>query len=254
MAAMACGGASTARQAEKSSKQYDLAVGLHQEGNTPGAFKTLFRAIDLDPDNARAHLLLGNLFLINRADNPKSYDERSEKHFLEVLRIENDEEKREHPLSSEARNGLGVLYIHQGKYDAALEVLQLAVDDLFNRQAHTAWGNIGLAHIQNKRYDSAIEALQRSVKLQPAFCVGHYRLGEAYAGQGNSQEAERALTRALEAHPRCDAFQDAWHLRGEARMKLGRREDARADFERCVELQKSTPAGQACARYLEATY
>ena len=68
------------------------------------------------------------------------------------------------------------------------------------------------------------------------------------------EDAERALTSAIEADARCASFQDAWHLRGETRMKLGGREDARADFERCVELAPQSEAGKACARYLEATY
>ena len=37
-------------------------------------------------------------------------------------------------------------------------------------------------------------------------------------------------------------------------MNLGTREDARADFERCVEIEASNDAGKACGRYLEATY
>jgi hypothetical protein len=37
-------------------------------------------------------------------------------------------------------------------------------------------------------------------------------------------------------------------------MKLGNRTDARGDFEHCLELGQNSEAGQACQRYLEATY
>ena len=52
----------------------------------------------------------------------------------------------------------------------------------------------------------------------------------------------------------CKSLQDAWHLRGETRAKLGRRQEAIADFERCVELSADSLAGRACQEYLEATH
>jgi tetratricopeptide (TPR) repeat protein len=64
-------------------------------------------------------------------------------------------------------------------------------------------------------------------------------------------QADEALTHALEVdRDECRALQDAWLLRGETRARLGRREEAIADFERCVELDANTEAGQACAGFL----
>jgi len=69
------------------------------------------------------------------------------------------------------------------------------------------------------------------------------------------ERAEDSLTRGLEvADESCQNLQDAWHLRGQARARLGRRDDAIGDFERCVELSASTPTGRACETYLEATH
>ncbi|MEZ4338247.1 MAG: tetratricopeptide repeat protein, partial [Sandaracinaceae bacterium] len=62
-----CGGISQ-EQAMRSQREYDLAVGLYGEQDTAGAFEHLLEAIELDPDNAEAHLLLGNLFMIVRQD------------------------------------------------------------------------------------------------------------------------------------------------------------------------------------------
>ena len=39
-----------------------------------------------------------------------------------------------------------------------------------------------------------------------------------------------------------------------AEGNLGMRDDARSDFERCVELDANNDAGKSCSRYLEATY
>lgn len=250
-----CAGATTHSKREQSVKQYELAVGLQAEGNFSGAFKTLFRAIELDPDNAAAHHLLGSLFLMKRDENPSRHDALSEKHFRESVRVEGEKDQPSKTMLADAYNGLGVLRIHQGRHDEAIELLREAVDvDLFNTRAYMAWGNLGWALQEKGQHDEARDALARAVKLNPGFCVGHYRLGKGYLDTEQFQDAEQFLTRAIEADERCGSFQDAWHLRGVARMNLGYRDDARADFERCVELAVATEAGRACSRYLEATY
>lgn len=236
----------------RSQKQYELAAGLQQEGNTPGAFKTLYKALEYDPNNAHAHLLLANLFLLNREDDPARYDAESEKHFRKVLEIQAGEHAAEELLPSQARNGLGVLMIHQGRLNEAIVELEAALSDLFNRDAYMAWGNLGSVYLEQRNYPKAIDSLTRAVRLRRDFCVGHYRLGRAYLATRDFERAEQSFTAAVEVDKRCDVFQDAWQLRGEARMNLGNREDARSDFERCVELQPKSDSGQACRRYLAA--
>jgi tetratricopeptide (TPR) repeat protein len=235
-------------------KQYELAIGLQQEGNLPGAFKTLYAAIELDEFNARAHLLLANLFLLNREDNTAKYDREAEAHFRKVVEIQATELRASENLAADAHNGLGVLYVHQGKFKEAIVELDTAVGDLFNRDAYMAWGNLGWAYNELQNYPKAIEALMRAVKLRRDFCVGHFRLAQAFLATKEHEKAEQSATAAIEGDRRCDSFQDAWLLRGQARMNLGHRDDAHADFERCVELQPKSDAGKACARYLEATY
>ncbi|MDD9939476.1 MAG: tetratricopeptide repeat protein [Myxococcales bacterium] len=251
----ACTTGTSADAHERSVKQYELAVGLQAEGNFPSAFKTLFKAIELDPDNANAHQLLANLFLMRRADNPDRHDPLAEKHFGEVLRIERGSDQPSKATIADALNGLGVLRVHQGRHDEAIVSFKEAIDeDLFNARAYMAWGNLGWAYAEKGDYQDSIQALRRAVGLNRGFCVGHYRLGKSFLATKAFSEAEQALTKALEVDERCASFQDAWHLRGAARMGLGYRDDARSDFERCIELAPSTEAGTACSRYLEATY
>jgi Tfp pilus assembly protein PilF len=251
---VACQAGVSPDNADRSMKQYELAVGLQLEGNQPGAFKTLYKALEYDPNNAKAHLLLAHLFLVSRDENPPRYDREAEAHFRKVLEIQSGEYGTQDSTASDARNGLGVLYIHQGRHQEAVKELDSAVADLFNRDAYMAWGNLGWAYLELHNYPKAIDALSRSVRLRRDFCVGHFRLGRAYLDTRDYAKAEQALTSAIEADPRCEVFQDAWHLRGEARMNLGNREDARTDFERCVELQPKSDAGKTCSRYLAATY
>ncbi len=251
---LACGGDISSEQARRSMTQYELAVGLNQEGNTPGAFRALANAVELDPRNARAHLLLGTLFLINREDDTADYDRKAERSFQEVLKIQAGEHAVAENLAADAHNKLGVLYIHEGRFSEAVRELETAVGDLFNRKAYMAWGNLGWAYSEMGKHKQALRALLQAIKLQPRFCVGYFRLGEVHAEMRDFEKAEKALTQAIEAHQGCSAFQEAWHLRGQVRAKLGERQDAIADLERCVELAPDSDAGQACARLLEKTH
>lgn len=242
----------SADDVNRSQKQFELAVGLQQEGNTPGAFKTLYKALEYDPDNAKAHLLLASLFLLNRDEDIARFDAQAESHFRKVIELQNNGKAGDDTLASQARNGLGVLYIHQGRLQEAIVELDSAISDLFNRDAYMAWGNLGWAYFELRNYPKAIDSLTRAVRLRRDFCVGHYRLGRAFLAMKDFEKAEHSFTAAVEADKRCDVFQDAWQLRGEARMNMGNREDARSDFERCVELQPRSDSGQACRRYLAA--
>jgi type IV pilus assembly protein PilF len=249
-----CGGGASVEDARRSVRQYELAVGLREEGNKAGAYRALYRALELDPENADAHLLLGNMFLIYREDSSAANDAKAEHHFGQALRLVSDRKDADENALSDARNGLGVLYLHQRRFDDAERVLREAAEDLFNRQAYLAWGNLGWVYFMRGDFPRAIEALKRAVDLHRHFCVGYYRLGRAHLSMGDFDQAEQAFTRAIEADSRCEPFQDAWYRRGEARANLGHRDDAIADFERCIALQADSEAGRACSRYIEATH
>lgn len=252
--ATACAGGGVAGSRERSLKQYELAVGLQAEGNQAGAFKTLHEALELDSNNERAHQLLASLYLLYRDDDVERYDKLAEEHFRKVIELQTAVDEPDKMLLADAYNGLGVLRIHQQEFEDAIKLLKQAVEvDPFNPSAYMAWGNLGWAYQEQGNLDEAQKALLRSVKLNGGFCVGHYRLGSIFLAKKAYEDAEQSLTQALEAHESCETFQDAWHLRGEARMNLGHREDARSDFERCVELAPKTEAGASCSRYLEAT-
>lgn len=260
--AAACGGPSE-DDVRRSVAEYDLGAGLLQEQNIAGAFQHLQEAVRLDPDHADAHLLLGNLFLF-RQDF-----ERSEHHFQEALRANEALGRAGRPaLNAEANNSLGVLYVHWQRYDDAVRVLREATGDLMNHRPYFAWGNLGWAYYEQQDYAQALPALQQSVQLNPTFCNGWFRIGQVHFAEGRAaatggaddtgresfERAEDALTRALEVEEEsCQRLQDAWRLRGETRARLGRRDDAVADFERCVELESDTEAGRACAAMLEST-
>lgn len=246
---LACGGPATAENAVRAQKEYELSVGLLGEQNVPAAFEHLFKAIELDPQNPEPHQLLGNLYLL-RGDLPSA-----ERELRESKRLAEKNTSYGPPFVAEVENSLGVVLVHQKRYDEAIELLRKTASDLLNRTPHLAWGNLGWAYLEKGQYTEAVSALTQSVRHQNRFCLGHYRLGQAYLALREFERAEEALTHCLEVpDPGCQNLQDGWHLRGQARARLGQREDAIRDFERCVELAAETDIGRACRGYLEATH
>lgn len=247
--APACGGPASAENALRAQKEYELSVGLLGEQNVPAAFEHLFKAVELDPRNPEPHQLLGNLYML-RGDLTKA-----EAELLESKALAEKNPAYGAPFVAEVENSLGVVLVHQKRYDEAIVLLRQTAASILSRTPYLAWGNLGWAYSEKGQYAQAIEALLQSVRQQPLFCLGYYRLGKAYLAVRDFEHAEDALTHGLEVPDEgCKSLQDAWHLRGEARAKLGRRQDAIADFERCVELSGESVAGRACQGYLEATH
>jgi type IV pilus assembly protein PilF len=246
---MACGGAASADNVVRATKEYELAVGLLGEQNVPAAFEHLFKAVELDRNNPEPHQLLGNLYML-RGDLAQA-----EQELLKSKALAEKNPSYGPPFVCEVENSLGVVMVHQRRYDDAIALLRTTAANILNRTPYLAWGNLGWAYSEKQQYKEAVEALLQSVRHQPRFCLGYYRLGKAYLELRDFERAEVALTHGLEVTDEgCKSLQDAWHLRGETRAKLGRRPEAIADFERCVELSADSLAGRACQEYLEATH
>ncbi|MGE0784508.1 MAG: tetratricopeptide repeat protein [Sandaracinaceae bacterium] len=247
-AVLGCAGGPSHDAVMRSEREYDLGRGLYGEGDVPGAFEHLLDAVELDPDNAEAHLLLANLFFLNRSDY-----ERAEHHFREALRAAEHSDQRA-GLPSDARNSLGVMYIHMERCQDAIEVLRASASDLMNHEPGLARANLGWAYIECGDRQAAIEVLTSAVQQAPQLCVAWYRLAQVRLSQDQLDRADEAVTRAVDVEdPTCQRMQAGWRLRGEIRARLDHRTEAIHDLERCVELSPDNEDGRACQRLLDST-
>jgi len=240
-------GGSGTPDGERSYREFQLAASLRDEGQTASAIEHLRKALDLDPDNAEAHLLLG-FIQMERRDYGSA-----EVHLSNAIKLL---EKRKGGSSTlaEARNIYGLCLIELQRYDEAIDVLRQSATDELNTAPHLAWGNLGLAQLQAGEYQEAVKSTMEAIRLEPRFCVGYYTLGQALWHLQQLPDAERALVSALGADPSCAndrRLQGAWRLRGEVRARLGHRRDAVADLERCVELDPYSNDGRMCQTLLQ---
>ncbi len=237
----------TTPDGERSYREFQLAASLRDEGQMAGAIQHLHKALDLDPNNAEAQLLLGFIQMERR-----DY-QNAEEHLSAAIKLLEKQEQGGSTLA-EARNIYGLCLMELERYDEAIVVLRESAADELNTAPHLAWGNLGLAQFHLGEYQEAVKSTMEAVRLQPRFCVGYYTMAQALWHLQQLQDAERALVSAIGADESCSndrRLQGAWRLRGEVRARLGHRQDAVADLERCVELDPYSNDGRMCQTLLE---
>jgi tetratricopeptide (TPR) repeat protein len=244
----ACSGVSE-EQRGRSQREYELAVSLYRdERNVRQALVALERAIQLNSENAEAHLLLGQLY-----GESELYD-RALPHLrraVEILRSQAAEDPERGAIYGEARNSLGAALVATGRAQEALPILRELAADVHYPSQHLAHANLGMAYLAMRQYRDAVRVLERAVAGRPDFCVGQYRLGEAYLHLEDYGRALEALDRALNSRATgCDRIQPALRARGEVHARLHQPDAARADFTRCRDLGPDTQDGRECASML----
>jgi Tfp pilus assembly protein PilF len=227
--------------ARMSEAEYDVARDLWLRQARPRqALDHALRAVELDDENADALHLVALLYLDFCRQN------------ADECRLKEAETMARKALAAkksfrEARNTLGVVLIHAGRFGEAIDVLKPLTQDILYTTPEIGWGNLGWAYLEKGVLDSAVDALKRSVAAQPLFCVGNYRLGLAHERRKEFALALEALTRALETQaPGCSNMQDAYLARARVHLEIGQNDEARADLTRCSELAPKSSAGEEC--------
>lgn len=226
---------------------YDVANDEFHKGRLREALAKVQEALKVDSDNADAEHLgaLVHLAFCSR-DTGTSDCRFDEAERLARGAVDDDPENRE------AKNTLGVILIHEKKFDQAIKVLKPLTADILYNSPQVSWGNLGWAYLEKGSYDEAIDALRRSVASQPAFCVGNYRLGLAYEKKKEIRAAREAFKRAVETdRPGCKKIQEAWEGLARSERHLGMLQDARSSYGQCVELAKDSPSRGRCATGLK---
>ena len=250
----ACGGRGAATPGvdpeRQSESEYDVARDYFFKNQPRLALDHCRKAVELDDQNAKALYFASaiHLFFCSGKLDLRDPDCRladAESYARRALTVE--------PNFREAKNTLGQILILEKRYPDAIAILAPLTKDPAFESSYLAWGNLGWAQVLAGQIDQGIESLKNSI-TEPRFCVGHYRLGVAYAKKGDFAAAEQSLTNALAVDSAdCKALQDAWQARADVRAHLGKVTEASADFERCRQISAETQTGKACVAALART-
>jgi adenylate cyclase len=194
------------------------------------------KAIELDPDYARAYASLAWTYLVEHAERWVGAEDQPLERALELAR----RGVRVNPASHSNHLALGQVCLSKGLHDEALEALETAIA----LNPNDADGYVFLAQALNRagRPDEAINLVERAQRLNPAAPHWYtWNLGIAYYLARRYEDAVAALRRGRPL----GAMAYRWLAASYA--QLGREQDANAAAE---EYLKRTP-GFSLASHLE---
>jgi len=143
--------------------------------------------------------------------------------------------KNKSPNASTAHNNLASVLYNEGKFDAAIQELNIAIQ-LKPDNAHAHYG-LGAVYAKLNRVDDAIYEYSVASKLNPSNAATHHHLGLAYAEKGQWDNSINSYKKALELKP--DYF-DTHLAIGVAYQKKKRPDRAISQFQAAVKLRPSS--------------
>jgi Flp pilus assembly protein TadD len=198
-------------------KAFNTAADLSEKRQFEQAVPVWKKAVELNPDDPRAHNNLGAALV------ETGHPEDALAEYRRSLELNGQ--------SSQAHNNLGSLMAQQGRIDDALAEFEKAVElNPDNGRAHC---NLGSALSEKGRTEEALEHLRKGVAIEPKFADGQNNLGAALARAGVLDEAVEHITKAVEMAPQSVEYRYNF---GRVLAAKGRFGDAAAQFERAASL------------------
>lgn len=152
-------------------------IEFFNDWNWPDAERDFRRAVDLNPNDAKAH----NLFALGLASRGR---------FAEAL-AESQRAVTLDPLSYLASNDAGVIFYAAHRYDEAVRCARRALElDAANTAAHAL---LGVAESGRRRYSAAIAEFDQALAGGERDSSNLGRMGYAYALAGNVEKAHALL-------------------------------------------------------------
>lgn len=211
---------------------YDLGALLHQERKYIEAVPVLKRAVELDPENLTARMMLARTYVF-------SYHELQIPNFVELTLEQLNYIIRKNPRFPGVHHHLALVYINTGEPAKALDELNTELRyDPANVQARLELGEMML---KLNQYHKAAEELLVAAKQAPQMPGIQFALAKAYKADGQTAKALEAARKCTELDPR---FADGHYLLGQLYRDTNQAELARRHFELFRQLKNPNPASR----------
>jgi len=149
-------------QPQNAGAHLELGLALAEAGEIDSAVEALKQATRLDRDSARAHMSLGVLLANETEDADGALAE-----FEEVIRIE--------PGNAEARANMGIVLIRKGATERAADVLDEATR--LDPQDRSAFNSLGAIRKQMGDYGAALAAFDHALQIDPDYALARVNRG-----------------------------------------------------------------------------
>jgi tetratricopeptide (TPR) repeat protein/tRNA A-37 threonylcarbamoyl transferase component Bud32 len=215
-----------------------------------GALEAIQAALKLDPDDPDVRISLAGMYagtgrideaisefraaLKRRPTNDGAHRQlaialRNQGRFDEALE-EYQQALAIRPNYFRNNSALGVFYYRRGQYAEAAIAFQRVTEN----QPDSAWGfiNLGAAYLKSGDNRRALENFERAIQIAPDEAA-YSNVGTIHYAEGRYAEAARAFEQAIRLGPKNHV---SHRNLGDAYLRLGQRDRARAEYERAAAL------------------
>ena len=173
-------------------------------GETDNAIQEYENALELNPNNAEAHIKLGFLFY-----NVKGMHKEGMAHFYKAIQL--------NPGDPRIHHDLGMALLHQRKFDQAVKHLSEALrcmPDGLDKQynAVNMHHSLGQALFYKGKSKQAVVNFSEAVRLDPNNAEAHYSLALVLAEQRDLDQALRHYSEAVRLKPGVDTSPSLHYL------------------------------------------
>jgi type IV pilus assembly protein PilF len=221
-----CASLFTNRAAEKEKAKLYLQMAADQlhSRDYNKAIESCHEALKSDPDFAPAYNHLALVYM-----ETKRYA-KSEESYKKALELK--------PNYPEVLNNYGVLLNRMERYREAIPLFEKAVQDETYSTPENALTNMGYSYYRLGNLAKAKSFHQKALDVLPQFCLASKNMGDVYAKDKNYKKAADFFEQAV---TNCPLYEESEYKLGLALMRLGKRNNARAQLEKLIQKHKSGP-------------
>jgi tetratricopeptide (TPR) repeat protein len=172
---------------ESATAYANLAETLENQGDLVNATRYYRKSADLVPNKVAAHVNLGN------ALQKQNLLDEARAQFETIIRIA--------PDSPVGYTNLGVLLLRQKKFDEAAKMLDEATDRRPDAEKNLAYVNRAAVEEDRDQFGRAAEFYRRALEIAPDDVKALAGLGVALWRQGDKEEGEKQLRKAVKLDP-----------------------------------------------------
>ena len=218
---------------------YNRGLDLSKSENYLLAVESLKKAIQMDPNRAESHRLLGRIYLFYLAKTTEAIGA-----LQTALKLD--------PDNPSVHQMLGVAHFRQNRYPEAIQALRRAIElnpKVSPDYPYHPYYDLGMVYLKQGKFDDAISCFERAVELDPDQIRAYYSLGNAYIRQGAIQKGAELIRKyeslkpymnlvsqleiALQQNPNNP---ERWHQLGRLHAQYGRFEKALTPLEQAIKL------------------
>jgi len=218
---------------KKSDYHLKLGTNCYLDQDIPCALAEFYKSIDLNPGNAKAHHMLGFVYMGRRQHS------EALKHMIMAVELE--------PKFHEARANLGALMLAMEDWQGAIDYLLPLTREPLYPTPYLVNNNIGWAYLNLKKHALAEKYLKMALLLNPKMCLAYNNIAMVHEARRRTEDAIEAYNEAVKL---CPEYQEPLFHLGVLYQRMSLHADAQRTLQKCVKLDPDARYGRRCKRRL----